>query len=236
MSKQYSGLLEGIEKVLNISKNVGKPKEQRYDLIKIWFGNDFSQKLIFKGNKTSLNSLMKDYGPNTVIDLINKEKSNELFSWIVEDIKDIKLKNWDKRHYVASFSEQLYRFLKSIGLRSIGADKDSPEDFKYLILNIFYRLTNYNSGAFVHIRELIDLPTLLKLTNNKPEQRQYVTYQEQVLLEGVLFTLECMDIQLPAPYYKKLGVFEKTDELTQALRKLEEAFESKNTEGKKVNL
>ena len=42
--------------------------------------------------------------------------------------------------------------------------------------------------------------------------------------EGILFTLQEMDVKLPAPYLMKLAALVKEDELYQTLIDLEEAF------------
>ena len=49
----------------------------------------------------------------------------------------------------------------------------------------------------------------------------------KLVVEGLIFTLYCMDIKLPAPYYPGLAVLEKKDTLQQALFDLENSFKTK---------
>ncbi len=242
MSETYSSILDGIDTIINnlqASSKEGFPKNRgsiAHYLTTIWFGEDTSIRLLYKGEERTIESMAQEFskgGSQIIIEGIHKNwDTPELgFQWL-----DAPPKNWDKRKVISKFYRHTVVAFASV------INSSHLDDFKKGVLNIFLRLTNYNDGARVLIRDLVDYPTAMYLI----KKVKFDTYGLQItddeysiinawstVIEGILFTLLNMDIEFPAPYYPGLGVLEKKDTLYQALTKLEESF-SPVTEGKKV--
>lgn len=225
MSSKYSSFIEALDQFFDETSKLGtKDNVLSNYLVKIWFKEYCSN-----SPKYPFTRPMKDEYIRKNIETLKLQPSFLLtlaaleLQWVKETPK-----NWEYVHRINDFKEHLYTIInrKEIHVKNM---------IKEGILNIFFRLTNHNSGAMVPLMDLVDEQTanviFLKGSSSyvDPSVISWALRKWKLAVEGVLFTLKCMDVKFPAPYYPGLGVLERTDELYKAILQLEEAFQQPKT-------
>ncbi|MBA7540990.1 hypothetical protein ES705_33295 [subsurface metagenome] len=230
MSESYSSIIEGLEELLSEIETL-RGDEIRSYLAEIWFDvrRIMNTKYRQKGSQETKELTVKEYikdRPYKILDLANRS----YISWI-----DRQPNNFEYADLIRSFKEELISVLKP----------HKSQILKEAVLNIFFRLTNYNNGAMVPLQDLLDIyaATMLFPPSKLPRESSpspgtldfnfvysaHALRRGKLAIEGMLFTLKCMNVKFPAPYYPGLGVLERTDELYKTILQLEEAFQQPKT-------
>jgi len=228
MTSQYTSFLQSLESFIgNIKqdKPLRTPEEHqefRINMKKYFFciwGNirieDYDKiNFVYDGNKVNMNDLLRD----TELDKLIKRT--------LEDEKFIDLRNATSFDgaFVNKISSPTFGFFTTI-LKNPN-DQNNIIYLKEELTNIFFRLTQYAAGSFVPLIDLIS-DKFMYLFNpgldpSHPSIPMFM--QMKYAFEGIYYTLMKLHAELPAPYYYKLAVFERTDQLNQILRDLESSL------------
>jgi len=110
------------------------------------------------------------------------------FSWV-----DQAPKNWERRKRLKQLCSKTYSVLEKL------QKFEDIENFRDDILNIFFKLTSYPDGSIVHVRDLLDETTAQYFfTQASNFNSAQAMTQWKLAVEGILFTLLNMGIELPA--------------------------------------
>ncbi len=103
---------------------------------------------------------------------------------------------------------------------------DKKYAFKEEIMNMFFRLTNYNSGSIVPFRDLTDSEVMAFIFDLDPTSKEIGRWKIvwRNVVEIIFLKFQSMNVVLPAPYHPNLGAFERKDELYEVLLELENSF------------
>ena len=239
MSEKYFTIISGLETIRNnllnikeklLKKGIGGEHNITIEfgsfLASIWFGEEITNRLTFRNQEYTLEDLLQEFSKSKKYWIIKEMIPNwddkvANFSWI-----DKPLRNWEFREKIYQFYTPTFKVL------SYSIEKYAWNDFIKGILNVFFRLTNYNSGSMVPIQDLVDLHTARYFSTRTLYSRGEISAHDDfqylrhwgLAVEGILFTLQNMGVEFPAPYYPGLAVLEKKDTLYQALVDLEHSF------------
>lgn len=228
MSKSYDNIVQGID-ILLTNLSVDNSTQNRQNILlnhfhNMWFGKHVpsmvqDKQLRLRSSFTGESDAFTDF----YMDLYKKEMINS-------DIMTIK-----------KFVSPLIAF--ALAFSSVIANSTTKIStlIQEAILNVFLRLTNYNEGAIVPIRDLTNQMTARSIftfihpegSNRKGDTIEMVEFRFlqawNYIVEGLIYCLYKMEVKLPARYYVQFSCLEKEDELYNELRKLHESFQEKES-------
>ncbi|MHA2295474.1 MAG: hypothetical protein ACXAEU_11850 [Candidatus Hodarchaeales archaeon] len=199
-------------------------------LLSLWLGLDVDQKKVIRISTKRTVDIRELCSAYSTLDrfVYNLESSidRETIKWLGSPPE-----KWNDRRIIRPFMRETTQVLENLGQRR-GQTVDKIDILREGIINVFFRLTTYNSGAIVPIRDLTGLETAIhisslfyKRTNLSDELNRYqAKWSWNKVVSGILFSLYCEGMQFPAPYYPKLSALERKDELNETLRELEESY------------
>ena len=234
MTVKYSNFTESFDKLIEKLGEIERPSgpnerkklyEVHESLIYIWGEIEQSvleKKISFRGNSYPIRLIIRDFRMNFPNFLSNLE-NNEDYRVLKENL------NFDS-NYLSKVSNYTLYFMNAL---INNGNEEKITLLKEELVNIFFRLTQYPPNSFVPLIDLIREKFAYHFYNHHSTDNQAIenmVKEYKFSLEGIFYTLIKMNAVFPAPYYYKLGVFERTDQLNQSLRELESSFKSYSNE------
>jgi hypothetical protein len=147
------------------------------------------------------------------------EKGSSIATQFISSITELTSEDIrSRRSKLIKMEDTIYRMFSN----------DNIDTTRQVVMDLFFRLTNYNNGSMVPLIDLVDKEMVYHLIddNINTVKKFRVFLQAMYVIEHILYALQLRKVSLPAPYHSNLKVLERTDELYQTLLDLEDSFKT----------